>query len=211
METFDVAAEDWCHTDAAHKSIQIHRDAGLVAIDIRDDDAGLVGIHFEDRAKGAIEFRVHENEVFAVLDRGEGDVRGVLDRASDLDHGINTRGLAQQQRILGNGVMPPGQGVFKVCQVVSATDRLDAGFPIRACGAVEMAVGNGHQPHSADGRKHLQGDSASHESRTHHGHADRLVCFLAAFKSFIDDDHFLLPFLAARPVSAHGPAGSSAA
>ena len=40
VQPFDIAAQDRPHADAPHEPVQIHGDAGLIAVRVRDDDAG---------------------------------------------------------------------------------------------------------------------------------------------------------------------------
>ena len=44
MQAFNVAAQHWSDAQAFYPPVQVHDDAGLVALRIRDNDAGVIGV-----------------------------------------------------------------------------------------------------------------------------------------------------------------------
>ena len=69
--------------------VEVHDHAGLVAVDVAVEHAGRIGLGLQQRPDGAVELRVHEQHVLAVIDRVEHDPRAVLDRAGDLENDVD--------------------------------------------------------------------------------------------------------------------------
>ena len=90
VQALDVAAQHRPHADALHEPVEVHDHAGLVAVDIGEDDAG-----FDRRLTLSIGPTVPSSSAFisddvlAVLDAGEDGRQGILDRACHLEQHVD--------------------------------------------------------------------------------------------------------------------------
>ena len=88
---FDVSGRDGTQTDGLNIAEQGHRDAGLVAVGMRQHDAGFVRLGFEYRSDKRIEFCVHQHDVLAMLERIERDTCGEIHGSCHLDDQVDRR------------------------------------------------------------------------------------------------------------------------
>ena len=88
------------HAQAADEPVEVHLHSRLVAVGVREHDARSVGVGLQDRTEGPVDLRVHQHDVLSRLDCGQRDLRGELDGAGDLDHGIDLLRLGDEQGIV---------------------------------------------------------------------------------------------------------------
>ena len=78
QEALDLPEQHRLVADAVDEPEQVHRDAGLIAVRVGVDDAGAVRVHLQYRSDRSVDFGVHEDDVLAVANRFEGDLRADL-------------------------------------------------------------------------------------------------------------------------------------
>ena len=91
----DVAGRDWTKSEGSQVAKQRHRHTGFVAIGVREHDASLVGLHLEDRSEQRVQFRVHQNDVLAVVDRIQRHAGTGLDRAGYFEDHVDRAAAGQ--------------------------------------------------------------------------------------------------------------------
>jgi hypothetical protein len=73
---------------------KVHHHPGLIAVGIGNDHACAIGIDLEQRADGGIQFRIHQDHVFAV-GWPPASPAPELDLPGGLDHRVDIAGPAQ--------------------------------------------------------------------------------------------------------------------
>ena len=116
VQALDVAAQHRLDPDAFDEAVQVHHHAGLIAVGAGVDHAGFVGVELEQRAQGAVEFGIHQHQMFAVAHGLQRHARGVFDGAGHFDDGIEPLGLAQGDRVLSDCGAPHGNGLFEMAE-----------------------------------------------------------------------------------------------
>ena len=102
LEPFDVAGKNRREPDALNESVEIHDDARLIAVGVRDDDSGAIGVHLEQRPDGRVELRVHQDEMFSMADRVHRHVRTEFHLSGRLDHDIDLRAFRERGGVVGD-------------------------------------------------------------------------------------------------------------
>ncbi len=97
----DVAGRDRAQADRLDVAEQGHRDARLVAVGVRQHDAGFVGLGLQYRADQRVELRVHQHHGLAVLERVEHHARAEIDGARHFDDQVDRVAARQHGRVVG--------------------------------------------------------------------------------------------------------------
>ena len=148
MQAFDVSAQDGLHPNPFDESVQIHDDAGLVAIDVGQNHASLIGINLENRAHRAVQLGIHHDHMFAVLNGLEHHLGAEFHRASHLDDDIYALCLAEQKCVIGDRIAVLRDRILQLRNCFNNHHVLNIGFVVRAPGLIEIPVGNRHQFHA---------------------------------------------------------------
>ena len=157
LQAFDVADDARDQTEPLDPTIKIHLDARLVAVACRKDDAVLLCVDLQNWTDRCIDFGVHQDDVFAVLERLQNDVGAKLDRAGRIHQHVDEFGARHQERIFGghrfvraNCVVEPllrfGDDDILVAAVMKDVDR-----------SLDVAVGDRDDPHSGNAVRNLVG------------------------------------------------------
>ena len=102
LKTLNVAAHPRGQPHARHKAIEIDLHPWLIAVAARQHHPGSVGINFEHRAYGAIEFGIHQHHVFATGNRLHGHLSAKFDMPGRFHQDIDLLGLTEQIGIPGD-------------------------------------------------------------------------------------------------------------
>ena len=102
LQALDVAEQHRAHPQPLDEAVEVADHARLVAVDVGEDDPGLVGLVLEERPERAVELGVHQQHVLAVLERGEHRGDRVLDGAGDVEEHVDVRARRHQHRVLGH-------------------------------------------------------------------------------------------------------------
>ena len=189
MQALDVSAEDGLDPDRLDEAVKVQLHARLVAVGIRVDHPGRVGLLAQDRADRAVEFGVHQDHVLAVLDRGRDGARAVLDCAGDLDQGLDLRVAGEQQRILRHRVAIGADRFVEFRLVRGLDDIPGTSLRVGAMCLFDVPVRDRHEPHARDGAQDLKRYAAAHEAGADHRYADRISGASALFERGINNDH----------------------
>ncbi len=93
-----LPGRDRAQADRLHVAEQGHRDAGLVAVGVRQHDAGLVGLGLQDRADQRVELRIDQHHRLALRERVERDARGEIDGPGHFDDQVDRVAARQHLR-----------------------------------------------------------------------------------------------------------------
>ena len=191
LEALDVAAEHRPDAEALDEAPEVALDAGLVAVDVGEDHAGLVGLVLEERTEGAVELGVHQRDVLAVLDGGDDRGDRLLDGAGDLEDDVDVRAGRDQHRVLGDRRAAGLDGAGERGRAVADDGVVLAGVGVGLHGLRHGAVGDGDDADRvAVGEADLEEHARGHEARADHADADRgLAVGDVAGEGGIDEDH----------------------
>jgi len=148
-----------------------------------------LGGRFPGEALRAIEFGVHQKDVFAVCDGAGNDVRGVVDGSGHFEDRFDFLGLDQQPPVFGDRRLAPRD---RRAQPVLRFDRTRCGLTsldIGAASRFEMTIGDGNHTYSGRGGRDLERDAAAHKACAHHAHADGVARGRPLFKCLVHDNH----------------------
>jgi hypothetical protein len=189
VEALDVPAQDGRHADRTDEAVQVELDAGLVAVGVRVDDAGRLGLLAQDRPDRSVELGVHQDHVLAVVDRGRDGAGAVLDRAGHLDQRVDAGLAGQEQRIVRDCVTVRGDRRLELVRRRDLDDIVRARLPEGLVGLVERPVRDRDEPHPGHRAQDLERDAAPHEPGADHRDPDRPALAPAALECGVDDLH----------------------
>ena len=89
LQTLDVADDAGDQAKPFDPAVEIHLDAGLVAVAGRKNDAVFLCIYLQDRTDRRVDFGIHQHDVLAVLESLENDMRAELDRTGHVDDHVD--------------------------------------------------------------------------------------------------------------------------
>ena len=151
------------------------------------------GVGVEDRPDGAVELRVHGDEVLAVLESLECDPGPELDRTGDVHDRVDLLRLAEEKRVLGDD---RPSGPHRILEVAEAR-RYYCLVVARVAEDAERLVGatavDRDDVHSRDAVSDLVREALGHESGAEHPDSDRTAFLLTRAQRLVDDDHRTVP------------------
>ena len=107
---------------------------GSISVTVGDQDAGLLGVNAQNRADGAVELCVHQHDRLAVSDGLQRDVRTEFHGPGHLDHDVDVRRTAKQQRIVGDRIPAAMNGTLELQQRLNSLHIIGTRLPISPLG-----------------------------------------------------------------------------
>ncbi len=182
-EALAVDGGEYFEAAAAAIIDHAHDDAGLVAVGVGVDGAGVVGFFLEEAADRAIGFGVERDKVFFVFDAGERLARAQLDGSSGFDHDVEGPyragdfGGAADARAFLEDRLREHAGVIADKDVLG----IKAGQLVGFDGALGGAIDDHRRVHARHFRQ-LVDDAAAHEACADHAGANDFTFGLHALK-----------------------------
>ncbi len=190
LQSFDVADHTRRQAQALHPSVQIDLHARFVAVAGGKHHVVLLRIDLQDRSDRRVDFGVEQDNVLAVLERLEDELRAKLHRTGRLDQHVDVRRPCQQHDVLGHHWRALAQRVLeRVLRVRdNGIERLVRVLK-RADGTLDAAVVDCHEAHARYAVDDLIRKAARHEAGPDEAHTNRLAFRLSGLQRVVDNNH----------------------
>ena len=146
-------------------------------------------VHLEDRADRRIELRVHQDDVLAVAERLEHDVRAELNGSGDLHEDVDLLRATEEHRVVRHRHAVVADRLLDVGHRGRLDDVLDAGIGAQLPRPLEPPAVHGGESHARHAVDDLVRETLGHEARADEPDANRTTLCLASAQCSVDQDH----------------------